>query len=150
SNPEHLDKWGYYYDGKRDYIINPFIRDDKVETFFELTKPNILIEQTLSAQSNIVEIAALNINNFKDEPTVKVRSDGVQVVDESKSRVLYGEYTLNHERDEEYIRNALEWRKPLFYESDFGSRTIIKGFIPIIGATSYVLNISMDARAVVE
>lgn len=150
SNPEHLDKWGYYYDGKRDYIINPFIRDDKVETFFELTKPNILIEQTLSAQSNIVEIAALNINNFKDEPTFKVRSDGVQVVDESKSRVLYGEYTLNHERDEEYIRNALERRKPLFYESDFGSRTIIKGFIPIIGATSYVLNISMDARAVLE
>ncbi|MEW9105296.1 PAS domain S-box protein, partial [Paenibacillus sp.] len=51
---------------------------------------------------------------------------------------------------EEYIRNALERKKPLFYESKFGSRTIIKGFIPIIGTTAYVLNISMDARTLVE
>lgn len=150
SNPKHMDKWGYYYDGKRDYIINPFIRDDRVATFFELTKPDNLIKQTLIAQANIVEIAAIIPNSFKSEPTFRVRNDGVQIVDQIKGRVLFGEYMLKHTSDEEHVLNALKRRKSVFYEGQFGSRAIIKGFIPIIGASSYVLNISMDAKELVE
>lgn len=33
SNPNHIDKWGYYYDGSTNYIIDPYFRDQHVLDF---------------------------------------------------------------------------------------------------------------------
>ncbi|GAA3324325.1 hypothetical protein GCM10020331_051740 [Ectobacillus funiculus] len=30
SNPDHTDKWGYYYDGSSNFIIDPYLRDNQV------------------------------------------------------------------------------------------------------------------------
>ncbi|MCE5172168.1 PAS domain S-box protein [Paenibacillus profundus] len=145
SNPNHIDKWGYYYDGKRDYIINPYIRDDRVDTFLELTKPDNLIERTVKTQASVIEIAALNPETFDRPPKLTVRHDGIQFVRQQDSAVLYGSYNLKHGHDKQYVDEALEQAKPLFYEGQFGNRTIIKGFIPIHAEKPYVLNIAMDS-----
>lgn len=144
SNPEFMDKWGYYYDGKRDYIINPYICDGNVDIYSELNKPHLLIHQTIRTQANVVEISALNPQAMEQ---ILEHSDGVQYIRQPDSQVLYGIYNIRDNRDIGYVREALAENKPLFYESDFQRRPIIKGFIPIQGTQSqepYVLSVVMD------
>ncbi|PZM63192.1 sensor histidine kinase [Paenibacillus dendritiformis] len=147
SSPEFMDKWGYYYDGKRDYIINPYIRDGNVDVYSELNKPDLLIRQTIRTQANVVEISALNPRAMEQIPKITLRSDGVQYIRQEDSRVLYGIYNIRDNRDIGYVREALAENKPLFYESNYQQRPIIKGFIPIQGTQSqepYVLSVVMD------
>ncbi len=43
SNPGFIDKWGYYYDGRRNYMIDPFIRSDAVNDYAKMVSPEAVL-----------------------------------------------------------------------------------------------------------
>jgi len=64
SNPNHIDKWGYYYDGSTNYIIDPYFRDRHVLDFEKKFGPTKVMNRFTENLDGDLELAALNPKNF--------------------------------------------------------------------------------------
>lgn len=146
SYPQHMDKWGYYYDGKRNYIINANIRDEPIFNTFYLTKPDQIVEQTLELQPTVLEVSAIN--------PYKYNLNHVEITDNlynssaysDDSMLLFGSYQYPMKEDIIQVRQAFNSGEPAFIEGTSQGKSIYKGFIPITeDGNRYVLCVAMDA-----
>lgn len=46
TDPNHVDKWGYYYDGTTNYIINPYVRDNQIMNFKQKVGLETIVSKT--------------------------------------------------------------------------------------------------------
>ncbi|MGZ9586678.1 ATP-binding protein [Paenibacillus marinisediminis] len=147
SNPDHMDKWGYYYDGKRDYIISVGLQDSMILDTFYTAKPDQMVEQTLNLQPTVLEITAFN-PHIVDCYDVIPTSPTINKVEFQTNRpILYGSYQYQTEQDKENIRKADQTGLPVFTESESHGQNLLKSFIPIRDeANNYVLSIVVDAQ----
>lgn len=147
SYPQHMDKWGYYYDGKRDYIINANIRDEPIFDTFYLTKPDQIVEQTLELQPTVLEVSAINpfkydLNHI--EITDKLYNSSAYSND---SLILFGTYQYPLKEDLYRVRQAFNSGEASFIEGKSQGKSIYKSFIRIKeDKRTYVLSVVMDAE----
>src|SRR5579875_485851 len=49
SDPKAVDKWGYFYDGSTNYIIDPYVRDTAIKSYEQSTSPMAIVQSILQA-----------------------------------------------------------------------------------------------------
>ncbi len=54
SNPDHVDKWGYYYDGTTNYIISPYMRDNQIMDVENQIGPDAIVKKTLGNNNDVI------------------------------------------------------------------------------------------------
>ncbi|MCG7410682.1 ATP-binding protein [Paenibacillus sp. ACRRX] len=152
SNPSHIDKWGYYYDGKRNYIINPFIQDTAgIQSSFQLTKPDKIIEQTIDKQLNVLEITAFNPEAFGKPPIITKRVNGIRYVRSQDQPILYGSYKYAEVEDYERVAQVIEDGHSLFVESNIKGEAVVKSYITATeGRNPYIMTVVMDAKPLLD
>lgn len=64
SNPDHTDKWGYYYDGTTNYMINPYFRDSLVLEYEKQFGPGNVIERFDKNLEGVLELTVFNPKKF--------------------------------------------------------------------------------------
>ncbi|MBR2568683.1 MAG: PAS domain S-box protein [Paenibacillus sp.] len=147
SIPSHRMKWGYYYDGKRDYIINPYIKDSKFKNSFQMTNPERIIERILHSQANVLEITAYQPDRFNDESMATANESEFQLIEVPDRPILYGTYRYRHDQDSEMVGKAAYEGIPIFKEFKFNDEQIIKSYMPLReGNNHYVLGIVLNAE----
>ncbi|WP_238655848.1 ATP-binding protein [Paenibacillus piscarius] len=146
SNPDFIDKWGYYYDGKRNYIIDPYIRSTAVSDYVKIMNPEEIIQESKAVNPGILEITGINPQTFgsstmmpdgTDPKNTKLRNRPIQ----------YGTYTYgNIAEDKAAIRDALNKGEPVTLDTEALGKRVLKSFIPISqpGAGDYVISVVMD------
>ncbi|MEF3304162.1 sensor histidine kinase [Paenibacillus sp. GYB003] len=135
SNTKQISKWGYYYSGSTNYIIDPYVDDIAFDNYQNITGINAILENTLKTYPFLIEIAGINPATFGNEKTFITQKG--EVLDPLIHRpVFFGEYTVkNTEKDAKFIDLAIETNQSTHYVQQFGEKKISKTFIPVLSKT---------------
>ncbi|WP_235714646.1 EAL domain-containing protein [Neobacillus dielmonensis] len=141
SNPDHIDKWGYYYDASTNYIINPYFRD-KVLEYEKKFGPMKIIED-FTSEHEILELSVFNPEKFGKKKEV-VHLNGNTYTRISAEPIWYGTYNYpNTQQDASYISKAIQTKKQQNYIADLNSKRVMKTFVPVYPANQapYVIGL---------
>lgn len=143
SNPEFIEKWGYYHDENHNYIIDPYIRSTAISDYVRIMSPEEIVQQTMKVNPDILEITGINPVTF-GSPTMA--SDGTDSVN-TKLRnrpIKYGTYRYgNVEEDKQAVQEALSSKSPVMLETKASGARVLKSFIPVTLPDSGVYVISV-------
>ncbi|MDT3429023.1 PAS domain S-box-containing protein [Paenibacillus forsythiae] len=146
SNPEFIEKWGYYYDGHSNYLIDPYIRSTSISDYVRIMSPEEIVKQTMKVNPDILEITGINPETF-GLPTMA--ADGTDKVN-TKLRnrpIKYGTYRFGDvEQDKIAIKEALEKKEPVMRDAVVRGEKVLKSFIPVDlpGSGAYVVSVVID------
>lgn len=149
SDPVHLSKWGYYYDGTTNYIIDPYVKDVDVREFERLTGPKAVIDKTLADNGALLEITGFNPRTFGKDPII-TKNNGVEYIELANRPILFGDYNYqDNSQDQASIERASESGKLVSFNTEIDGLPVIKSFIPIHSAVQpYVIGVVTDYRVV--
>lgn len=148
SDPNHIDKWGYYYDGTTNYIIDPYISDTYIHKYEQLTGAQSVLERTLHDNPSLLEITAFNPAAFGKEP-ILTRHNEAEYVELQNRPLYFGEYKYQDAIDVEQVRAAATSGQIVSYPCTVNNKAVIKTLIPITNAKyPYVLALVTDYDAI--
>ncbi|MDQ0198711.1 bifunctional diguanylate cyclase/phosphodiesterase [Neobacillus ginsengisoli] len=132
SNPDHIDKWGYYYDGTTNYIINPYFRDNEVLAYEKRFGPGKIINRFTKDLPGVMELTVFNPKNFGKKNEV-VHLNGNSYIRISAQPIWYGTYNIkNVQVDSQYIKKAIKTKTEQSYKSLIDGKNVIKTFVPVL------------------
>jgi len=146
SNPEFIEKWGYYHDGARNYIIDPYIRSTSVSDYVKIMSPNEIVQQTKEVNPGILEITGMNPQTFGSNTMEPDGSDSVNIKLRNRP-IKFGTYIYGHvEQDKLAMEEALIRNKPVLLDEEILGKRVLKSFIPVSQPDmgSYVISVVMD------
>ncbi|MED3946255.1 EAL domain-containing protein [Priestia aryabhattai] len=146
SNPNHIDKWGYYYDGSTNYIIDPYFRDRHVLDFEKRFGPTNVMDRFTENLEGVLELTVFNPKNF-GKRNQNVYLNGNKYIKIKDQPIWYGTYTYrNTERDKKSIQKALKTGKSQSYTAEINHKTVLKTLVPIKekNTPAYVIGVVHD------
>ncbi|WP_134702737.1 EAL domain-containing protein [Ammoniphilus sp. YIM 78166] len=150
SDPNHVDKWGYYYDGTTNYIISPYMRDKQIMDFKDQIGPVAVIQKTLSSNPVLLSITGFNPRTF-GHPPVYTEQNGQKFVELANQEIQFGDYKFQQEElDVPAVRMAMESGNVVSFLAEWSGQAVLKSFIPILAETPYVIGIVTDYKVVQE
>lgn len=151
-------KWGDYYDGTTDYMINPFVDASSLLQFEEDNGTNAVIRTILRNNPNILEITGID-PEFFGKPIIWKVKQGKRIQNLDVRQVPFGSYKLRSEaNDLANVKQAVELgeqvsaNETVAYQGSTGGtvrKHVIKSFLPIVSDKPYVVSVSFD-RGVIE
>ncbi|WP_424766512.1 PAS domain S-box protein [Paenibacillus sp. sgz302251] len=149
TDPNKIRKWGNYYDGTTNYMINPFVNAQPLLDFDESAGTNALIKKIVADHPNLLEITGFDPDFFGKSPIIKMKQ-GIPVYNLDVRDIPFGTYTFkDQENDSYYIQQAIASNAPINAKITINDRQVLKTFIPIFIEKSYVISITFD-NAVIE
>lgn len=150
SSPNYIDKWGYYHDGKRNYIIDPYIRSTAINDYVKVMNHDELIEHTLEINPQILEITGINPETFGygtmsnsgyDRYHVKLRNRPIRF-----GTYHYGDIS----QDKQAISEAVATNESVTYKGKIKNKAVLKSFIPIQNVSNkpLVIGVVMDYASI--
>lgn len=146
SNPDYIEKWGYYRDPSRNYIIDPYIRSTAVSEYVRIMEPEEIVQQSKEVNPGLLEITGINPKTFGSESMQPDGSDSVNHKLRNRP-IKYGTYTFgNVKEDKVAIMTALSKDVPVTLDTEALGKRVLKSFIPIRqpGNDEYVISVVMD------
>lgn len=146
SNPNHIDKWGYYYDGSTNYIIDPYFRDRHVLDFEKRFGPTNVMNRFTENLEGVLELTVFNPKNF-GKRNQNVYLNGNKYIKIKDQPIWYGTYTYrNTERDKKSIQEVLKTGKSQSYLAEINHKKVLKTLVPIKEKNSpaYVIGVVYD------
>ncbi|AZU63722.1 EAL domain-containing protein [Neobacillus mesonae] len=150
SNPNHIDKWGYYYDGSTNYIINPYFRD-KVTDYEKRFGPWKIIRD-FTKEEGILEITVFNPKNFGKKEEI-VHLNGNKYIRISAQPIWYGKYQYqNIATDAAMVKKAINSKKNQTYQGYLKGKMIMKTFVPVFSKNDlpFVIGLVYDYGLIQE
>ncbi|MED4756644.1 EAL domain-containing protein [Priestia megaterium] len=146
SNPNHIDKWGYYYDGSTNYIIDPYFRDRHVLDFEKRFGPTNVMNRFTENLEGVLELTVFNPKNF-GKRNQNVYLNGNKYIKIKDQPIWYGTYTYrNTERDKKSIQEVLKTEKSQSYLAEINHKKVLKALVPIKekNTPAYVIGVVYD------
>lgn len=130
SDPDHIDKWGYYFDGSTNYIINPYFRDNEVLEYEERFGPGKIIEGFIKERA-VLELSVINPKNFGKKSEV-VHLNGNSYIRISARPIWYGSYKYrNVKTDSAFVQKAITDNQVQSYRVCLKGKSVMKTFVPV-------------------
>lgn len=132
TDPSKIDKWGYYYDGDTDYIINPYVEDIQIKQYDKLAGPDLIMKKMIEDNPGILEMTGFNSNHFGKPLKVSKSQSGQFYVSLYDRPIPFGTYVYaDRDRDFENIKRAMEHIQPVTYTTVIQGKKVIKSYIPV-------------------
>jgi diguanylate cyclase (GGDEF)-like protein len=148
SDPRHVDKWGYFYDGSTDYMINPYVQDEHIIKFEQLTGPQDILEKTLKNNDTLLEITGFNPNAFGKDPII-TKVNGKEIIELRNRPIVFGDYTYqDKDHDIAAVKQAMETGKLVSFDTVVKGKHVIKTFIPINNKNPYIIGFVTDYKVI--
>ena len=147
SNPEHINKWGYFYDGTTDYIINPFIDAQQFLDYEKTAGTEAVIAKIMRDNKDVLDITGFDPRFFGKEKIIKYKK-GKPVYNLDVRDVVFGSYRYSDPSDGSYILQAAESGETIAVQKKIGGTRVLKSFIPVSGPDlSYVIGFSFNGES---
>ncbi|AIQ10676.1 ATP-binding protein [Paenibacillus durus] len=146
SNPEFIEKWGYYFDGRSNYIIDPYIRSTSISDYVRIMSPEEIVKQTMKVNPDILEITGINPSTFGSSTMAPDGTDSVNVKLRNRP-IMYGTYRFgNVEQDKHAVQQALAKQEPVMMDTMVRGARVLKSFIPVTlpDSGAYVISVVID------
>lgn len=126
----NIYKWGYFYDGTTNYMIDPYVDYTAVNTYNEATGLDRLFEDLIHSNELLLEISIVNPFTFPNDQ-VTIEQDGSTRMHIVQRPVLFGSYHYKSQHDEGDVRRAFYSKKPVTRTERTGDAYTYKMFIPV-------------------
>lgn len=150
SDSDRIYKWGYYYDGTTDYIINPYI---DAKPFLQIMRQNSadeLIGQLMASNPSIVGITGFDPAYF-GQPPVDRDNIGLGVRHLDIYEIPFGTYEYrNGAHDVEHVRKAAESGESVTTVFSRDGKHILQSFIPLDSTPPYVVGVMFDYESIMR
>ncbi|MGF7050123.1 two-component system, sporulation sensor kinase E [Paenibacillus sp. DS2015] len=146
SSPELMDKWGFFYDGERNYIIDPYIRSTEINDYTKIISPNEVVKETLHINPQILEITGINPETFRNNNILLDRPDSHDLKLLNGS-IRFGTYSYNSlEQDQQAIAEVIRTKEKVIFDKKIKGVKVIKSFVPIMTTSQdlYIISVVMD------
>ncbi|MFJ8259247.1 EAL domain-containing protein [Peribacillus asahii] len=146
SNPDHIDKWGYFYDGSTNFIINPYFRDNQVLEYEKRFGPSNVMERFTKELDGVVELTVFNPENFGQKDQI-INKNGYNYIRIADQPIWYGTYKYsNQQLDAEMIQKAIKTGETQHYTETINEKNVRKTFVPINTDVEapYVIGVTYD------
>ncbi|MGG3891530.1 EAL domain-containing protein [Metabacillus fastidiosus] len=131
SNPDHTDKWGYFYDGTTDFIINPYLRDNEVLQYEKNFGPSGVMDRFTETLDGVLELTVFNPKNFGEKEEI-TRNNGNSLIRIADQPIWYGTYKYQNEKmDKKMIQKAMRAGEAQNYIETINGKNVKKTFVPI-------------------
>ncbi len=148
TDPDYVDKWGYYHDGTTNYIINPYARDNQIIDFQHKVGPEAIVRKALEKQGVILEITGFNPERF-GKPPIYTETDGQKYIDYVNKEVSFGQYSYqDKKKDVAAVNKAAKTGKSVSFEVEIEDKKVLKSFIPIPDEKPYVIGVVSDYEVI--
>ncbi|WP_308635409.1 sensor histidine kinase [Paenibacillus silvisoli] len=133
TDTSSIQKWGYYFDGTTNYMIDPFISyDSRQRDYDNATGVERLISQTLKENQTLSEITIINPETFpKGEKTTTITDNGEELEHMTQNPIINGNYTYKHNDDVKNVALANESNKTVSQDTVINGKHVVKLFIPV-------------------
>lgn len=150
SDPNQIKKWGDYYDGTTNYMINPYVDAQVLLDFDYSIGTNAIVNKIIADQQDILEITGFDPQFFGKRPIIKMKK-GIPVYNLDVRDIPFGRYTYKDiDNDSIYIQNVLKSGEAVTAKSKVNGKQVMKTFIPITIDKTYVICISFDRQAIMK
>jgi len=150
SDPDRIHKWGYYYDGTTDYIINPYVNAQVFLDYENKIGTNALIRSVMSGNEDILAITGFDPEFFGKPHIVKMKK-GKPVRNLDVLDVPFGEYAYaDKEKDVAFVKQAAETGEVATAKFKAEGREVFKSFIPLQDEKRYVVSVIFDYGSIRE
>jgi hypothetical protein len=143
-NSHPFYKNGFYYDGRTNYIINPYVDNG----YYYLIEQEMDLNKYLETMLREEEGVLLDIAVFWDNPAGSSRNDHEKSGEWSPKRVelLFGTNVFEDPRDLKYIQKAIEARENTSYRAEIKNHKIVKTFYHCQDTNGYTYIISITGN----
>lgn len=148
SDPSKIDKFGYYYDGSKNYIIDPFVESSALTEYAKQVGAPSFISRVSHHDASVLSIAVLNKTFGKSPITYSYK--GTRWVDVQNQPVMYGNYSFSNPNLDVATKNQALAKNVAVSKTDVvDGRKLLKTFVPeTIGQTRYVVEVVADYNVV--
>lgn len=145
SNPDKVVKYGYYYDGTTNYILNPYINIDSFYGYQDNLATDKIIHEIMEENEGILEITGYNPDYFGEETIWYTAPNGTSFIPMDKQPILFGDYWYRDDKqDEAAVKLAMDTGDLVSYVTEINGEEIIKHFYPMQEDEEYVVGIVED------
>jgi PAS domain S-box-containing protein len=146
-NPEQMGKWGYYYDGSTNYIIETSMEESLIKEFDQIVGARVVLDKTMKQHKELLEITGFN-PKVLDASRKLIRDTPQDTIAPSERMLLFGNYIYQDRfNDVDTIKKTFVTGQIMTTESNINNKHIIKSFIPVYPTYSkepYVISMVMD------
>ncbi|MGG4483597.1 ATP-binding protein [Paenibacillus illinoisensis] len=150
SSPSDIDIWGYYHDGKRNYIINPFYNNAEVDDYVKISGPDEILNKIREVNPSILEITGINPLTF-GSPNMSDDGRDSNYSKLNNRPIRFGTYQYGTaDEDHRAVVRAIRTGQNVSFVSETHEQKVLKSFIPIFtpNEASYVISIVMDYKQI--
>lgn len=148
SDPTTIKKWGYYYDGTTNYIINTAINAKVFMDFEKAIGTEEVVNKLLDENPNILEITGYDPKFFGKAPIIKMKQ-GVPIYNLDVRDIIIGHYTY---KDSPYdvlnIQKSIQTSQMTTASASINGKHVLKSFVPIPGVKPYVIGVTFDRESI--
>ncbi|MDQ0901327.1 sensor histidine kinase [Paenibacillus sp. V4I7] len=147
SNPQSVDKWGYYYDGRTNYILDPYVHDTFFRDYQRETGVDAVINEMIHGYTNhgVKEIAVYNPPFFLKQQEQNIKEGYTWFTDRE---ILFGSYTMKDNRDQEMVQDVMQSKQTKELITRIDGKTYLKMFIPLQFDSPVVIGLTADYETV--
>ncbi|MBL0388601.1 PAS domain S-box protein [Tumebacillus sp. ITR2] len=144
ADPTQIDKWGYYYDGTTNYIIDPYVSDSYIRQYESLTGAQSIVDRTLQDNASVLELTGFNPLAFGKKPILTKINDAEYIQLQNRP-LFFGSTSYEDPRDAAKVAEADSSGKIVTYQTTVRDKIVLKYYIPISQAKyPYVLGLVTD------
>lgn len=131
TNKTQIYKWGYFFDGTTNYIIDPYVHYGRtMEKYHQVTGLDRLFENLKAADESILEISIVNPTTFTNS-NMTIESNGWQLEHNVQRPILHGKYNYGSSRDIQNVKKAYATNANVSSEEKLEQARTYKMFIPV-------------------
>ncbi|UUZ94203.1 hypothetical protein LJK87_06195 [Paenibacillus sp. P25] len=119
TNPAQVNKWGYYYDGTTNYIIDPFVSVTGFKQYQDVTGVDDAIHRLLRDNGEAaLEVSVLNSDKLLQRKLPEINPTPSNWF--SEREVLFGSYEYRDPEEKQYAEAALNEKPDCLLHHPFG------------------------------
>lgn len=148
SDPSEIRKWGYYYDGSTNYIINPYVNAQVLLDFDYTIGTDAIVNKIIADQSDILEVTGFDLEFYGKDKIIKYKQ-GIPVYNLDVRAIPFGDYNYQDQSNDFLnIQQVNKTGKSLTVKRNINGVPVIKNFIPIKTNKNYVFSVVFDQKAI--
>lgn len=149
SDPTLINKWGYYYDGSTDYMINTIINTNDNYSYDLVNGTNDIILKLEEQRNTVLEITGFDPQFFGEKPIINIKK-GVPVYNLDVRDIPFGSYNYKNEEDTVHIQQVLKSGQMASQQFTLNGKEVLRTFIPILADKSYIIGVAFDKKELEE
>ncbi|MGN8231006.1 PAS domain S-box protein [Paenibacillus polymyxa] len=146
SGSSQINKWGFYYDQKRNYLIRISFQDTSVQDFITILSPDEIVKQTQQVDYRIMEITGINPATFGGASMDKNGNDSKYYYMYNKP-IQFGTYQLTRVKEDRLaVSRAILSGESIVQDCYIKGERVLVSYIPFYPANreAYVIRIVMN------